>query len=154
MAASIESGYKIEMHTEKGAGVENFLDMFSKLGLPLDRLVICHIDKRPDPGLHQELAQAGCLLEYDTFFRPKYHPEKNLWKLIPEMIKAGYHKSVALATDLADKKMWESMGEGPGLAGFIHQIKKRMEMEITEGSIITDLMGGNINRCLAVNIEE
>ena len=154
VTASLESGYKIEMHTEKGAGVENFLDMISKLGLPLDRLVICHIDKRPDPGLHQELAQAGCLLEYDTFFRPKYNPEKYLWKLIPEMISAGYHKSVALATDLADKKLWESMGEGPGLAGFIQQIKKRLEIEITEEPIITNLMGGNINRYLAVSIEE
>ena len=154
VTASLESGYTIEMHTEKGAEVEKFLDMISKLGLPLERLVICHIDKRPDLGLHQELAEAGCMLEYDTFFRPKYHPEKYLWKLIPEMVNSGYHKSVALATDLADKNLWENMGGGPGLAGFIKKIKKRLEIEITEEPIIKDLMGGNINRCLAVNIEE
>ena len=154
VTASLESGYAIEMHTEKGAGIEDFLDLITKLGLPPDRLVICHIDKRPDLGLHKELAQAGCLMEYDTFYRYKYQPEKNLWKLIPHMIKAGYHKSIALATDIADNKLWKTMGDGPGLVGFIDLIKRRLEREIKNQSIIADLTGGNIAGHLAIGVEE
>ena len=152
--ASERSGLAIEMHTERGAGVENFLDFYSKKEFSLDRLIICHMDKRPDVGLHKELVQAGCMLEYDTFFRPKYLPDKNVWNLIPEMVNAGYHRSLVLATDLAESDLWAKIGGGPGLAGFVNKIMKRLETIIADGDIILDLMGANIARCFAVNDKE
>ena len=151
---SVESGCAIEMHTEKGIGVVDFVEYLSRRGLPLNNLVICHIDKRPDYGLHKELAQAGCLLEYDTFFRPKYQPEESVWKLIPEMIGAGYERSIALATDLADKALWKTMGDGPGLVGFVGQIKERLESEISDPSIVSNLMGRNITERFALPAPE
>jgi len=149
--ASKESGLLIEMHTEKGASVEDFLTFFEHLGLEKDRLVICHIDKRPDAGLHIELAQAGYLLEYDTFFRPKYKPEDNLWPLLSRMVNAGLSESIAVATDLADSTLWNSMGDGPGLTGFIEIIKSRMDTEFSDPIIVDQLMGGNISNRLAIN---
>lgn len=150
----VESGYAMVMHTESGAAVEDFLDLLAELGLPPERLVVCHIDKRPDFSVHRELAQAGCLLEYDTFFRPKYQPEKNLWRLLPEMVEAGYGQSIALATDLADKQMWRTMGDGPGLVGFVQDVRERLEREIADPALVSDLMGGNIARRLAIPLEE
>jgi predicted metal-dependent phosphotriesterase family hydrolase len=152
--ASKMSGFAIEMHTERGAAVEDFLDFLNKMEFELERLIICHIDKRPDVGLHKELAQAGCALEYDTFFRPKYLPEKNVWNLIPEMVNAGFHRSLVLATDLAESELWAKIGGGPGLSGFMDQILKRLETTINDRSIILDLMGANIARFLAVNDKE
>ncbi len=149
--ASKESGLLIEMHTEKGANVEDFLEYFENLGLENNRLVICHIDKRPDLGLHIELAKAGYLLEYDTFFRPKYQPEENLWPLLLKMVNAGFSKSIAVATDLADSAMWNTMGEGPGLIGFIEIIKNRMDYEINDPILINQLMGENISNRLAID---
>jgi len=144
----------IEMHTEKGAGIDEFIDFFIQLGLPLERVVVCHIDKRPDLELHKELAQAGCLLEYDTFFRPKYHPEKHLWQLIPAMLAAGLDSAIALATDLADSSLWLSMGGKPGLAGFIRLVKTRLDQEIDDKAGIAKLMGENIANRLAVQHKE
>ncbi len=95
----------------KGADIEKFVDYFEQMGLQPGRLVICHIDKRPDPVLHKELARAGYLLEYDTFFRPKYEPEKYLWPLILDMVNSGFSKSIALATDLADSTLWAVYGQ-------------------------------------------
>ena len=148
--ASKQSGYLIEMHTEKGSNVEKFVELLISFGLSLDRLVICHIDKRPDLELHKELAQEGCSLEYDTFFRPKYKPDENLWKLIIEMVNSGYQKSIVFATDLADRHLWSTMGKGPGLAGFITKIKSRLEEEGLEREIISNLLGRNIADHLAV----
>ncbi len=142
--ASNESGLLIEMHTEKGAGVEEFVEYLLGLGLPANRLVICHIDKRPDSGLHRELARTGCLLEYDTFLRPKYKPEQNLWPMLLELVRDGYEDSIALATDLADNKMWINLGDGPGLEAFITVIKKRLDDLIQDHGIVEKLMGGNI----------
>jgi phosphotriesterase-related protein len=151
--ASLQTGLAIEMHTEKGKAAEEFVELFLELGLPLSRLVICHIDKRPDLGLHRELAEAGCMLEYDTFFRPKYAPESHVWQLLPAMVEAGLGASIALATDLADKALWKTMGGGPGLAGFVTEVKRRLTELIADQACLEGLMGANIAQRLALPIE-
>jgi phosphotriesterase-related protein len=147
---SKETGLAIEMHTEKGADLENVLKFFEDLNLDPARLVICHIDKRPDIGLHSELASSGYLLEYDTFFREKYQPELNLWPLIRGMVNADHASSLVLATDQADPAMWASMGSGPGLPGFLTSVKKRLAEEIGDPEIVNNLIGGNIAHSLAI----
>lgn len=149
--ASQESGYAIAMHTERGAGVEDYLDWFGRQGVSPPRLVFCHVDKRPDFGLHAELARAGVLLEYDTFFRPKYRPEENLWPLIERMAAAGLHASLALATDLADGALWQRIGGGPGLLGFAVTIRSRLEELGFTPEAVSGMLGGNIARRLAVS---
>jgi phosphotriesterase-related protein len=148
--ASLESGYLIEIHTQKGKSVEDFLKFIRDLGLPNEKLVICHMDKRSDLALHQELANDGYLLEYDTFFRPKYQPEKHLWPLIEDMAAGGFEKKLVLATDLADGSMWKEFGGGPGIAGFVTVIKTRLEEMALGSEIISDMLGGNIARGLAI----
>jgi phosphotriesterase-related protein len=138
------SGYAMEVHTERGTAVEDLLDFFLAHDLPPSQLVFCHVDKRPDVGLHQELAEAGVMLEYDTFFRPKYNPEQNLWPLIRRMVDAGWGEMLALATDMADSGMWRSFGGEPGLAAFLTTIQPRLqEMGISE-KLTKQLLGGNI----------
>lgn len=151
-AAARVSGYTMEVHTERGTAVEDLLDFFLAHDLPSTQLVFCHVDKRPDVGLHQELAEAGVMLEYDTFFRPKYDPEQNLWPLIRRMVDAGWGEMLALATDMADSAMWRSFGGEPGLAAFLTTIKPRLqEMEISE-ELIKQLLGGNIIRRLQLPV--
>lgn len=144
------TGYAIEMHTERGAAVEEFLAFFGGRGVSPRRLVFCHVDKRPDFGLHRELAQAGVLLEYDTFYRPKYEPERGVWPLLREMAAAGLAGQVALATDMADPALWAELGGGPGLAGIFTVIRPRLERLSLSEDAIAGLLGGNIAARLAV----
>ena len=76
--ASRETDAAIEIHTEQGASAEKIVARFMQLGVRTERLILCHMDKRPDVGLHRSLAQAGVMLEYDTFYRPKYEPDRNV----------------------------------------------------------------------------
>lgn len=149
-AVAQESGYAIEMHTERGAAVEEFLAFFVKQGLPPQRLVFCHMDKRPDFGLHRDLAQAGVMLEYDTFFRPKYEPERNVWPLLGEMSAAGLAGQVALATDMADPRLWAELGGKPGLLGYFTIIKDGLTRIGLPPATIDGLLGGNIAARLAI----
>lgn len=158
-AAAAESGYALEVHTEKGAAVEELLDFFQKEGLLPSRLVFCHVDKRPAFELHSALAGAGVLLEYDTFFRPKYDPEHNVWPLIERMVAAGHASQLALATDMADAGMWRSFGGAhftsgsqnrPGLPAFITKIQPRLRKMGIDEETIKQLLGGNIVRRLAL----
>jgi phosphotriesterase-related protein len=145
-----ETGYAIEMHTERGAAVADFLAYFGGQGVSPRRLVFCHVDKRPDVGLHRELAQAGVLLEYDTFFRPKYEPERGVWPLIGKMAAAGLAGRVALATDMADPGLWAELGGGPGLPASFATIKERLAQMGLSPAVIAGLIGGNIAARLAL----
>lgn len=152
--ASRESGYAIQMHTEHGRGIEDIFLPLLDLGMDPKRLVVCHVDKRPDLGLHKELASAGCLLEYDTFFRAKYDPAANVWPLLFAMVEAGFAGSIGLATDMADRRMWKTMGGGPGPVGFVEVVHDRLLHEIADPSLVSALTGGNIAARLAVVTEE
>ena len=145
------TGYAIEMHIERGASVEAFLAFFGGRGVSPRRLVFCHVDKRPDFGLHRELAQAGVLLEYDTFFRPKYDPERGVWPLLSRMAAAELAGSVALATDMADPALWAELGGGPGLAAIFSLIKARLERMGLPDEAIAGLLGGNVASRLSVH---
>lgn len=150
-AVSKTTGYAIEIHTEKGAAVEDLLAYFGGQGVSPGRLVFCHVDKRPDLGLHRELAQTGAMLEYDTFYRPKYAPERNVWPLIREMALAGLAGSLALATDSAEPALWARQGGGPGLCGIFTVIRPRLKATagLTQDDI-DGLLGGNVARRLVV----
>ena len=148
--AAQATGCGIEMHTERGAAIEDYLDFFIKQGLEPERLVFCHVDKRADFGLHRSMAQAGVMLEYDTFYRPKYDPEANVWALLPRMIEAGLAANVAIATDVASSELWSHLGAGPGLTAFFTQIRARLLTLGVAPTAIRDLMGGNIAARLAL----
>lgn len=150
--ACLETSLAIEAHTERGAEAERLVDFFLQRGVSAERLVICHIDKRPDFGLHRELASLGVLLEYDTFYRPKYGPEKNLWPLIQRMLEHGFEDSIALATDMAEAELWSQLGHGPGLAGYLTIIATRLE-RLGSDVAAKKLLGGNIAGRLALPVQ-
>jgi len=144
-AASRDTGAALLAHTEAGAAAEQIVARLLGLGAAADRLVICHIDKRPDFGLHRELAQAGVLLEYDTFFRPKYDPERNVWPLLQRMVAASLAGQIAIGTDLAGTAFWQEIGP----AALPGTIVPRLRMLGFESTTIRRLTGGNIADRLA-----
>lgn len=143
------TGCAVEMHTERGTAVEDFLQFFLDRGVAPERLIFCHVDKRPDFAFHQTIAQSGAMLEYDTFFRPKYTPEENVWPLLEKMIAVRLGGQIVLATDLADSGMWAAFGGQPGMAAFVTQIAARLKTIGLESDLIHNLTGGNIARRLA-----
>ena len=146
--ASRQTGALILFHTERGANVEALLPFFGEHGVPPERLYLCHVDKRPDLGLHRELAQAGVLLGYDTFARPKYDPDRTTWPLLTGMIEAGLAGHIAICLDLALAELWQHYGGGPGLSFLPEQIVPRLRALGVSAQTIRDLTGGNIARRL------
>lgn len=147
--AARSTGAMIEIHTEKGALAEKVAYFYNENGVSPSRLVLCHMDKRPDFGLHVELARFGVLLEYDTFYRPKYDPETRLWPLIEKMVAAGLENCISLATDMAEAEMYQTIGKGPGLVSLPGEIRLRLAgLGILENAI-RKMLGGNIAGRLA-----
>ena len=148
-AAACETGMLLEIHTERGQLAEKAVLYFTDQGVAPHQLVLCHIDKRPDYSLHAELSRFGVLLEYDTFFRPKYQPELNVWPLILTMVNAGLSDHIALATDMAEAEMYKSIANGPGLASLPGSIQTRLDQMGIPLKSIQQMLGENIARRLA-----
>lgn len=153
ITAARETGALVEIHTEKGALAERIVSTFDENGVSPNRLVICHIDKRADFTLHSMLASAGVLLEYDTFFRPKYRPEENLWPLIQKMVAYGLDDHIALATDMAEASLYRTIGGGPGMESFTGEIKDHLEALGCSQLSIRRMLGENIARRLAGSVQ-
>jgi 5-phospho-D-xylono-1,4-lactonase len=147
--AAKETGKCIAIHTEKGQSAEEILTFFSHSGVELNQIIFCHMDKRPDFGLHRELVQAGAALEYDTFYRTKYTPETHLWPLITHMVDTGLDDHVCLATDMAESEYWSSYNNGPGLASLPSRIRQHLFSLGFSDKTIDGLIGMNICRILA-----
>jgi phosphotriesterase-related protein len=147
--ASLRSGCAILVHTEKGADAERIARSLQTFGLLPGKLVLCHMDKRPDFGLHQALAQEGILLEYDTFFRPQYNPEEGVWPLLESMLSRGLEGQIAIAGDMADESMWRRLGGYPGLTGLSNQVLPRLIRMGVNAEAIGKVSGGNIVHRLA-----
>ncbi|WP_159500745.1 phosphotriesterase [Microbacterium sp. 18062] len=66
--AGAETGAAVYTHQSfRGKGGVDVLETLLAEGMPVDRVVIGHLDELWDPGYHREIAQAGAMLAYDTF---------------------------------------------------------------------------------------
>jgi len=139
----------LEIHTEKGALAEKACVYFLDRGVLPHQLVLCHMDKRPDISLHKALASLGVLLEYDTFYRPKYDPTTKLWPLIEQMVSAGLSDRIALATDMAEAALYHNIGGGPGLSSLPGEIQEKLIEKGYPETARNQMLGGNIARRLA-----
>jgi len=150
LAARTEADALLLVHTERGAGAEVLLAWLSDRGVPAERVFLCHVDKRPDPGLHVELATAGALLGYDTFLRPAYDPERTTWPLVRRMLEAGLAHALAFGLDLASPAMWPSDEPTPdpptalGPAGLLTAVAPRLQQLGATPADLDALLGGNL----------
>jgi len=151
VTAAVKTGTALAVHTERGAQAEQITRWLVDRGMPPERLILFHMDKRPDLGLHCELSQQGILLEYDTFFREKYNPQVNAWPLLEGMVSQGWDTRVAIGTDLAEAQMWTRLGGGPGLTGLFKHIIPQMQVRRFEQETIRRLTGENIAARLAIS---
>lgn len=138
----------VVVHTEAGAGVETLTEICADSGLYPSLIQISHLDKRPDPVLHRELAEAGFVLGYDTFHRPKYDPDSGVWELLRMALSQGFWSQITLGLDIADSSSWAAEG-GPGLRSLATEIVPRLRAEGAGTREIAGLSGGNVAGLLA-----
>lgn len=120
--ACLDTGAAMEVHTERGSHSERTITLLQEFGLPLQRVVLCHMDKRPD---------------------------EHVWPLLDRMVHHGLDANVAIATDLADARMWARLGRGPGLVGWVSVLIPRLHGLGFEAATVEGLVGGNIAGRLA-----
>ena len=152
LEAARVAGAPVVVHTERGHAVEELPAVVADAGVEPAAVQLSHVDKRPDPVLHSELARAGFVLGYDTFLRPKYDPERRVWPLLRRLIEAGLWERITLGTDLVDQAAWQT-GGGPGLRALPLGVLAQLRREGVGEEVLAALGGGNALRLLAGRAE-
>lgn len=110
------TGVPILTHCEGGRGAMAQVEVFERLGVPLERIVISHTDKVPDLTYHRDLLDTGVYLEYDQAVRQGEDAVGGTGRIVAAMIGEGHADRLMLSTDGARRSLWTSLGGEPGLA--------------------------------------
>jgi len=110
--AAAGAGVPIVIHTEKGVGGVEAVELCRAAGMPLNRILICHIDRQADDfAPHDAIAATGCMLEYDTIGRFKYHDDPSEIRLMRHMIENGHLNQLLISLDTTNQRLAAYGGE-------------------------------------------
>jgi predicted metal-dependent phosphotriesterase family hydrolase len=138
----------IVVHTEPQGSLDALLATLRDAGAMPGRVQLSHIDKRPDVGLHRELAAAGFVLGYDTFLRSKYRPDEHVWPLLQTMLEDGLDTQITVGFDIVEPATWHACG-GPGLRAIADEVIPRLRTLGADDHAVARLTGGNALAVLA-----
>jgi 5-phospho-D-xylono-1,4-lactonase len=144
-AARSESAALV-VHTERGAGAEELAAWIAETGLAPGRAQLSHVDKRPDPAMHLELARAGFVLGYDAFLRPRYRPLETTWPLLERLASEGLWGQITVGLDVVDQALWSVCG-GEGLPAIGRSILPELRARVGDREARA-LTGANAIRLL------
>lgn len=140
--AHVETGAPIVCHLELGTAAWEALGILSATGVPHSRVLLAHVDRNPDPGLHTELAAAGAYLGYDGMARYKYRPDSVLLDCLLKVAAAGRADRLTLGGDVARRSLFRAYGGMPGLAylptRFIPRLREMAGKELVHTILVSN----------------
>jgi phosphotriesterase-related protein len=135
--AHLVTNVSIMVHLDYGSAAHEVLDILEGLGVSPDRVVLAHIDRNLDPGLHADLAARGAYLGYDGPARHREAPDSEIIRTIAAVADAGHAKRILLGGDVARASRYKAYGGIPGLQYLPERFLPRLEQEL--GALFVDL---------------
>lgn len=147
-AAHSATGAPVMVHLEHGSAALEVVDLLGRMGVAATRLVLAHVDRNPDPGLHVEVAQSGAYLGYDGMARTREWPDSVIIDCIDRVVRAGQADRVLVGGDVARRSRYVAYGGMPGLAYLPCRFLPRLE-RLGHPGLLTTLLEENPARLLA-----
>jgi phosphotriesterase-related protein len=147
-AVHVDLRTPIMVHLEFATAAHEVLDLLATGGVDLNRVVLAHADRDPDPELHLELVARGAYLGYDGMARPRGDSEAVLLELTRRVVEGGGAQRILLGADVARRSRYVAYGGMPGLAYLGERYLPRLRRRLPE-SAITALLVENPARLLA-----
>ncbi|MEO5885167.1 MAG: aryldialkylphosphatase [Candidatus Limnocylindrales bacterium] len=124
--AHVRTGAPILTHCEHGSGALEQVRFLVDRGVDPGHIVLSHVDKLVDRGLHRELLATGAFAEYDGAFRWGDRPNGTL-QLLEWMAEDGLIDRVVLGMDAARRGYYAVYGGSPGLTYLLDGFSAAME---------------------------
>jgi 5-phospho-D-xylono-1,4-lactonase len=134
-AAAQHTGVPVMVHLEHGSAAWEVLAALASDGLPARRVVLAHIDRNLDPGLHAELTQAGAYLGYDGMARHREAPDSAILDCLEAVFVEGDPNRLLLGGDVARASRYRAYGGLPGLDYLPRRFVPRLERRLGEDAI-------------------
>lgn len=112
---SAATGCAVMVHLDYGSAAHEVLDALDASGAPPARVVLAHVDRNLDAGLHADLAARGAYLGYDGPARHREAPDSAILDCIQEVIGRGAGERLLIGGDVARRSRYISYGGMPGL---------------------------------------
>jgi predicted metal-dependent phosphotriesterase family hydrolase len=146
-AAHGATGAPVMVHLEFGSAAVEVLERLEGLHVPADRVVLAHIDRNPDPGLHRELASAGAYLGYDGMARHRSGPDSTVLDVIERVAETASER-IVIGGDVARRTRYVAYGGMPGLAYLPERFLPRLASRVG-GDLVARFMVENPRRLLS-----
>lgn len=111
-----ETGAPVMVHLEDGSAAAEVLDVLQDSGVEPSAVVLAHVDRNPDAGLHAELAAHGAYLGYDGPARHRRWPDSIVLSCLLDAASRGAADRLLLGGDVARRSRYAAYGGMPGLA--------------------------------------
>ncbi len=123
------TGAPVTCHLELGTAALEVLELLTDLGVAPDRVVLAHLDRNPDPGLHLEVTSAGAYAGYDGWARPKHFPDSTLLDCLLTVAAGGGAARIVLGGDIARRSSLRSRGGLPGMDYIPRRVLPRLRAQ-------------------------
>lgn len=133
-SAHARTGVAIMVHTEHGSATFEVLALLDSLGVPADRVILAHMDRNLDSGLHRELAAAGAYLGYDGPARHQYHSDEAIIECAARVVD-GHGDRLLLGGDVARRSRYAAYGGMPGLAYLAARFVPRLAERVGDAAV-------------------
>ena len=114
-----ETKAPIHSHTEAGTMALEQIELLQSEKVDMRCVSFGHMDRNPDPYVHEQIARTGAYLCFDGIGKIKYAPESVRIALILELVRKGYEDQILIGGDTARKSYYKHYGHGLGLAYII-----------------------------------
>ena len=135
-----DTGASVMVHLEGGSAAWEVLRALSDNGLGPDRVVLAHIDRNLDAGLHAELTLAGAYLGYDGMARHREAPDSAVLDCLERTAQTGDPSRLLLGGDVARRTRYRAYGGIPGLdylsTRFLPRVAERLGPEMTDALMV------------------
>ena len=92
------------------AGVQQ-LEILKSEGVSPSRLIVGHVDERPDIDVLSRLADEGCFVQFDVIGKEHYLLDQTRAELVHALIQRGYVDNLLLSLDTNRKTSLRSGGQ-------------------------------------------
>lgn len=149
-----ETGCAVVMHTDFGTMGLEILDEIEKNGGAAEKVVLCHMQRNPDPYYYEEILDRGATICLDEPNKAAYRPDIEIAKNIKWLLERGYGKQIVLGMDAGRVEGLASYRESAGRANGLEYLLTRFvpllrKLDITENQI-QDLLVHNPARVLSI----
>jgi phosphotriesterase-related protein len=141
------TGVAIMVHIEHGSATFEVLDILAQAGVPANRVILAHMDRNVDSGLHRELAATGAYLGYDGAARHQYHSDEAILECATRVAQAHADR-LLLGGDVARRSRYIAYGGMPGLGYLATRFVPRLAERIGDAAV-DGILRANPARVLA-----